>query len=361
MAALQRSIWINPYFSGPYILLGKALHEEGRPRARPRACCAARSSTTRTTRPRTTCSRQLLQQTGRADEARREFETAEQLLGGRRAVRRPVALAGRRWLRSRLRSARRPRRSRGRADRPVAGHLRGRGRRAPGSRTRRSTAALERKRFIIETNGAGAACSTTTATAGSTRSCSSGTRLADGARADAAWPPGEAPTNRLYRNRRDGTFADVTDARRPRAARAGPRRSARATTTTTAALDLFVTYYGRNVLYRNRGRPLRGRDRGGGPGRDRRDRWGSGCTFVDYDRDGRLDLFVANYLRFDLATAPEPGQGRELRLEGHPGELRAEGPAHRHEPALPQRGRRHASRDVSERVGRREGRRAATR
>jgi hypothetical protein len=45
-------------------------------------------------------------------------------------------------------------------------------------------------------------------------------------------------------------------------------------------------------------------------------RWGSGCTFVDYDRDGKLDIFVANYLKFDLATAPEPGTGPNCTWKG---------------------------------------------
>ena len=38
-------------------------------------------------------------------------------------------------------------------------------------------------------------------------------------------------------------------------------------------------------------------------------RYGSGCSFVDYDRDGYLDLFVANYVDLDLAKTPHPGQG----------------------------------------------------
>ena len=74
------------------------------------------------------------------------------------------------------------------------------------------------------------------------------------------------------------------------------------------ATDLFVTYYGHNRLYRNLGKgkfedvtarvklPVTGT------------RYGSGCSFFDYDRDGRLDLVVSNYVDLDLARTPKPGQ-----------------------------------------------------
>jgi len=84
------------------------------------------------------------------------------------------------------------------------------------------------------------------------------------------------------------------------------------------SLDLFVTYYGANVLYRNRG-DGRFEDvttKAGLPAAGVR--WGSGCTFVDYDRDGRADLFVANYLKFDIGTAPEVGQGPNCLWKGVP-------------------------------------------
>src|SRR5207248_3192851 len=82
--------------------------------------------------------------------------------------------------------------------------------------------------------------------------------------------------------------------------------------------DLLVTYYGHNVLYRNRGDgtfedatakaglPLTGT------------RYGSGCVFVDYDRDGSLDLFVANYVDLNLEKTPRPGQSGFCEWKGLP-------------------------------------------
>jgi hypothetical protein len=176
---------------------------------------------------------------------------------------------------------------------------------------------LERKRFIIETNGAGVALLDYDSDGWLDALVLSGTRLQEGARADVEHAPGAGPTNRLYRNRGDGTFADVTE-------RAGLRRTGWASSVCVgdydndARPDLFVTYYGSNVLYRNRG------DGGFEDATARAKlptsprRWGSGCTFVDYDKDGLLDLFVANYLAFDLAGTPEPGTGANCLWKGIP-------------------------------------------
>ena len=145
----------------------------------------------------------------------------------------------------------------------------------------------------------------------------SGTRLTDGSRVNQTYPPGKAPTSRLYRNNRDGTFTDVT-------ARAGLDAVGWASSVCAGdydndgRVDLFITYYGQNVLYHNAGggrfedlTARAGLPTGG-------TRWGSGCTFIDYDRDGRADLFVANYLRFDLQSAPEVGKGPNCVWKGVP-------------------------------------------
>lgn len=175
---------------------------------------------------------------------------------------------------------------------------------------------LDRKRFIIETNGAGVALLDYDDDGWLDALVLSGTRLLDAARQESAWPPGEAPTNRLYRNNGNGTFSDVTE-------RTGLTRTGWASSVCAGdydndgRTDLYVTYYGRSVLYRNRGGRFQDVTVEAGLAQTTV-RWGSGCSFVDFDRDGRLDLFVAHYLRFDLSAAAEPGQGANCVWKGVP-------------------------------------------
>ena len=83
--------------------------------------------------------------------------------------------------------------------------------------------------------------------------------------------------------------------------------------------DLFVTHYGQSVLYRNRGDGTfeDATERGRACVRTST-RWDTGCTFFDYDRDGRLDLAVTNYLEFDRAKVPEAGSGTFCLWKGMP-------------------------------------------
>jgi len=122
------------------------------------------------------------------------------------------------------------------------------------------------------------------------------------------FPARQAPVNQLYRNRGDGTFEDVT-------MKAGVGASGWGQGACVGDYDndgfddLFVSSYGQNRLYHNRGNGSF-EEVGGRAGlRSARTRWGTGCAFLDYDRDGRLDLFVANYIDLDLATAPTPDSG----------------------------------------------------
>jgi hypothetical protein len=128
---------------------------------------------------------------------------------------------------------------------------------------------------------------------------------------------GAAPTNHLYRNNRDGTFTDVTV--KARLARSGWGQSvAVGDFDNDGFTDLFITYWGQNVLYRNNGdetfTDVSARAGVAGEGV----RWGSGASFFDYDRDGLLDLFVANYLDLDLKRAPLPGSDPRCAWMGLP-------------------------------------------
>jgi hypothetical protein len=117
-------------------------------------------------------------------------------------------------------------------------------------------------------------------------------------------PPPSA-SNRLYKNNRNGTFTDVTE-------KAGLLRTGYAQGVTVGDYnndgfeDLFVTYYGQNVLYRNNGDGTFTDVTKEAGLLSPTPRFGSGCAFVDYNRDGHLDLFVANYLEFDMKTVPRP-------------------------------------------------------
>ena len=172
----------------------------------------------------------------------------------------------------------------------------------------------DRKRFIIETNGAGTAFVDYDRDGWLDALVLSGTRLQNENRREVVWPPGEEPRSRLYRNQKGANFQEVTPSGLDRVGWASSVCAG--DYNADGWIDLLVTYFGQNVLYRNvsGSRFQDVTNRAGLPTRGVR--WGSGCSFLDYDRDGDLDLFVANYLRFDLAAAPEPGEGANCRWKG---------------------------------------------
>jgi hypothetical protein len=131
--------------------------------------------------------------------------------------------------------------------------------------------------------------------------------LTNGIRFEEKYAPGSAPTSHLYHNNRDGTFTDV--AARSRLARTGWGTGVCVGDYDNDGWDdLFCTYYGRNVLFHNNGDgTFTDVTRKAGLYHERV-RWGSGCAWLDYDLDGRLDLFVCNYAELDPARVPLPGQ-----------------------------------------------------
>jgi enediyne biosynthesis protein E4 len=120
--------------------------------------------------------------------------------------------------------------------------------------------------------------------------------------------PGAEPTNRLYRNRGDRTFEDVT-VKSGLAASGWGQGACVGDYDNDGHDDLAVTSWGQNRLYRNDGRgrfaDVTEAARLRAPAR----RWSTSCAFLDYDRDGRLDLFVDNYIDFDPAATPRPDAG----------------------------------------------------
>lgn len=128
---------------------------------------------------------------------------------------------------------------------------------------------------------------------------------------------GKTPTNRLYHNNHDGTFTDVTE--KAGLARAGWGQGVCVGDYDNDGWeDLYVTYYGKNALYHNNGDGTFTdvSEEAGVAGSGKA--WGTGCAFVDYDRDGYLDLFVANYVAFDLSITPAPGEKPDCVWKGVP-------------------------------------------
>ena len=137
--------------------------------------------------------------------------------------------------------------------------------------------------------------------------------LVNGSRFETKWiAASPAPVSRLYKNNRDGTFTDVT-------LPAGLARTGWGSGCCVGDFDndgfddLFVTYWGDCSLWKNLGN---GRfiDMAAKAGVTTRTATGlkrhnTGCAFLDYNRDGHLDLFVANYIDFDPKTAPLPESG----------------------------------------------------
>jgi enediyne biosynthesis protein E4 len=158
-----------------------------------------------------------------------------------------------------------------------------------------------RNRYLLETTGSGAAFIDYDNDGWQDVFLVNGTRLG-------GLPPNVNSTNRLFRNTDKGKFTDVTE-------KAGLVRTGWGQSICSGDydndgyIDLFVSSYGTNALYHNNrnGTFTELAEKAGVA--NNRTRWGSGCAFLDYDRDGSLDLFVASYIDLDLKTAPLPETG----------------------------------------------------
>ena len=133
--------------------------------------------------------------------------------------------------------------------------------------------------------------------------------------------PGAA--NALYRNNKDGTFKDVTAQARVDGSGAG--KGAYKTGVAVGDydgngyLDLFVTSFGPDILYKNNGDGTFADVTAAAGVAGGASEWSTSTGFLDYDRDGNLDLYVANYLDFRLKDNPFCGLRKDgYRMYCHP-------------------------------------------
>jgi enediyne biosynthesis protein E4 len=129
------------------------------------------------------------------------------------------------------------------------------------------------------------------------------------------FPPGSAPSGHLYHNNHDGTFTDVS-------AKAGLARSGWGQGACVGDydndgnLDLLETFWGQNVLFHNNGDGTFTDVTEKAGLKTPRDEWSTGCSFIDYDRDGKADLFITRYVDFSYDSVPRPGQGQWCQWKG---------------------------------------------
>jgi hypothetical protein len=130
--------------------------------------------------------------------------------------------------------------------------------------------------------------------------------------------PGGIPTTpQLYHNLGGLKFEDVTE-------KAGLKHTGwgqggcAGDVDNDGNVDLFLTQWGQNVLYSNQGNGTF-RDETAARGLSQpKTRWSTGCAFVDFNRDGALDLVVVHYIEFDPAKTPHPGEKSQCEWKGLP-------------------------------------------
>jgi hypothetical protein len=159
---------------------------------------------------------------------------------------------------------------------------------------------VEHKKYIVETKGSGIAFFDYD------QDGWLDVYLTNGLRLDEKWPPGQEPRSHLFKNNRDGTFTDVTE-------KSGLGQVGWQTGICVGDYDndgwddIFCGFWGHNALFHNNGDgTFTDVSRKSGIYNERV-RWASGSTWLDYDRDGWLDLFVANFIDFDISKVPAGG------------------------------------------------------